>query len=186
MNKLKLSKPRIIAGKFKNFKLEVAASSRPVTERVKITLFDTIKDIINGSSILDLFAGSGSLGIEALSRGANLAIFNELNDEAFTLLKRNLQRLDLEKKTHKIYNLDYQSFCKLYKGNFNIIFLDPPFKIQSQLNLGLILDMLDKNGVIVYKVETNQVEDIKIPDSLALILEKKIGVNTLLFLQKHN
>lgn len=179
----KLIAPRIVAGKFKNYKLEVNEVSRPITERVKIILFDTISELIENAAVLDLFAGSGNLGIESLSRGAKLAIFIESNTEAFEVLKNNLRKLELDKSSHKIFNLDYLEFAKQYDGNFDIIFLDPPFKLQSRLNIENIAHLLSKDGVIVYKIEDAQKEDIKISGKFEIILEKKVGINTLLFIK---
>lgn len=182
---IKPIQPRIVSGIYKNFKLEVPENARPITERVKTVLFDTIKDIINKSSILDLFAGSGNIGIEALSRGANLAIFVDSDKEAVEILKSNLRRLALDRNTHKIFNLEYLEFAKTFTGNFDIIFLDPPFKLHSRLRMDVIIDLLAPDGLIVYKVEEKQRQDIVIPSVLEVVLEKRVGINTLLFLRKH-
>lgn len=178
--------PRIVSGNYKNFKLEVPENARPITERVKTILFDTIKDIINKSSVLDLFAGSGNIGIEALSRGANLAIFVDSDKEAIEILKSNLRRLALDKNTHKIFNHEYLEFAKTFTGNFDIIFLDPPFKLQNRLRMDVIIDLMAPDGLIVYKIEEKQRKDIAIPPTLEIVLEKRVGINTLLFLRKHS
>lgn len=178
------NQPRIVTGKFKNFKLKVPKNARPLTERVKIILFDTIKDIIDKSTILDLFAGSGNFGIEALSRGAKLSIFVDSDKEAIECLKVNLSSLKLDKSTHKIFQNEYLDFVKTYTGNFDVIFIDPPFKIHSKINIEAISDLLAPEGVLIYKVEGVQKDLVKIPESLTIILEKNIGINTLLFITK--
>ncbi len=182
----KIIQPRIVAGEFKNFKLEVPQNARPITERVKTVLFDTIKEVLDKSSILDLFAGSGNIGIEALSRGAKLAVFVDSDKEATEILKNNVRKLNLDRSTHKIFNLDYLEFIKSFTGNFDIIFLDPPFKIHSKLRLDAIADLMAPDGLIIYKVEDKQRENILMPSSLELILEKRVGINTLLFIKKHS
>jgi len=180
----KTIQPRIIAGSYKNFRLEVPQNARPITDRVKTVLFDTIKDILDKSAILDLFAGSGNLGIESLSRGSKLAIFVDSDKEAFEILKRNLGKLKIEKMQHKIFNIDYIEFIKTYTGNFDIIFLDPPFKMHSKLRLEPIIDLLAPDGIIVYKVEDKQRENIVIPARTEVILEKQVGINTLIFIKR--
>lgn len=178
--------PRIVSGEYKNFKLEVPESARPITERVKTILFDTLNEVIVKSSILDLFAGSGNVGIEALSRGAKLAIFVDSDKEAIEILKSNLRRLELDKSTHKIFNHDYLEFAKTFTGNFDIIFLDPPFKLQNRLRMDVIMDLMSPDGLIVYKIEEKQRKEIAIPSSLEVILEKRVGINTLLFIKKQS
>jgi len=181
----KITQPRIVSGLYKNFKLEVPQSARPITERVKTIMFDTIKDIIDKSSILDLFAGSGNIGIEALSRGAKLAIFVDSDKEATEILKENLRKLNLDKNTHKILNLDYLEFTRNFIGNFDIIFLDPPFKLQDKLRLDSIIDLLAPNGLLIYKIEDKQRKDFLLASAAEIILEKKSGINILLFIKKH-
>ena len=179
----KLIQPRIISGSLKNSRLQVPQNSRPITDRVKTVLFDTLRDIIDNSAILDLFAGSGSLGIEALSRGSKLAIFVDSDKDAFEILKQNLSKLKIEKNKHKIFHIDYLEFIRTYSGNFDIIFLDPPFKIQNKLKLEPIIDLLAPNGIIVYKVEDKQRELISIPEKAEILFEKKVGINVLLFIK---
>ncbi|MBE0574019.1 16S rRNA (guanine(966)-N(2))-methyltransferase RsmD, partial [Candidatus Dojkabacteria bacterium] len=157
--------------------------ARPVTDRVKTVLFDTIGELIEGSTVLDLFAGSGNLGIEALSRSAETVIFVDDNLEAIETIKSNLKKLDISKNSHKILKLDYISFAKKFKGGFDLIFVDPPFNIQSRVKLDIILSLINREGVIVYKIEEKQKNKIKIPDNLIVVLEKKIGINTLFFLK---
>lgn len=178
-----ITQPRIISGSLKNSRLAVPQNARPITDRVKTVLFDSVRDIIDKSAILDLFAGSGNLGIESLSRGAKLAIFVDSDKEAFEVLKKNLSRLKVEKSQHKIFNLDYLDFIKTYTGNFDIIFLDPPFKIQNKLKLEPIIDLLAPNGIIIYKIEDKQRESFFIPENTEIVLEKKVGINILIFIK---
>lgn len=180
----KVEQPKIISGIYKGRKLKVANSTRPFTTRVKTVLFDTIANLIPNSSILDLFAGSGGLGFEALSRGAKLAILVENNPEAFENLKDNAKNLGLDKISHKIFFQDYIDFLKKHTGRFNIIFIDPPFPLQKRVKLNLLNDFLDKEGLIIFKIEASNRDQITIPDFVELVLEKKVGINTLLFLKR--
>jgi 16S rRNA (guanine966-N2)-methyltransferase len=180
---MKTIQPRIITGKYKGFRLSVPNNARPITDRVKTILFDTIGELIEGSTVLDLFAGSGNLGIEALSRGAETVIFVDDNFEAIEAIKSNLKRLDIPKNSHKVLNLDYISFAKKFKGGFDLIFVDPPFNIQSRVRLDTISSLINKEGVIVYKIEEKQKNKIKISENLIVVLEKRIGINTLFFLK---
>jgi 16S rRNA (guanine966-N2)-methyltransferase len=183
MNK-SIQHPRIVAGKYKSLKLEVSNISRPITERAKIVLFDTLNNLIANSSVLDLFAGTGNLGIEALSRGAKLAIFVEGNKEAFEVLKSNLKKLNLEKFQHKIFFEDYLKFISSHTGSFDIIFIDPPFNIQKKVRIDKILELLSIDGIMVYKVDGSIVDEIKVPENAEIVLSKKIGINTLLFIKR--
>ena len=117
---------RIISGKWKGRKLVVAPvkNLRPTTDRARETLFNWMAPGISGSNVLDLFAGTGVLGFEALSRGARHANFIELNKTVISLLKRTAAELEanctIQKNTAS-------NFLKKTRENWDIVFLDPPF-----------------------------------------------------------
>lgn len=121
---------RIISGKYKGHPLvEFKADHiRPTTDRVKETLFNKLMFDIEGSRALDLFAGTGNLGIEALSRGAREVIFVEKHPKSIEILKKNLAKLKVPAADYKIINTDVLSYLKDYENEaFDIIFADPPF-----------------------------------------------------------
>ena len=116
----------VITGKFKGRKLISLKTdeTRPTLNRVKESLFNVIGDKVEGSVVLDLFAGSGALGIECVSRGAKLVYFNDINPESLQVIAENL-RQDLTGV--KLLNLDYFSAITAIKEKFDLVFLDPPY-----------------------------------------------------------
>jgi|SRR5690606_3395869 len=174
---------KIIGGRLKNRNIKVPESARPVTTRVKTTIFDIISEIVEGARVLDLFAGSGNLGIEALSRGAEFAVFVDHNKESTRLIKENLKSLNLEEEGEVIL-ADYKGYLKKSGDVFDIIFLDPPFNLIHDLNLKFLLGHISENGIIVLKVEDNS--KIKVPESLEVVRHKKIGINEVYFIRKFN
>lgn len=130
---------RIIAGKWRGRKLTVAASEtlRPTPDRVRETLFNWLAPYLTGASCLDLFAGTGSLGIEAVSRGAKNSVLVDFEIGTIELLKRHVEMLGAD--NIEVLNCDAAIWLKNSVPNpFDIIFLDPPFQ------RGLIEQMLDK------------------------------------------
>jgi len=166
---------RVISGKYKGKKLIGfdIDGTRPTMDRVKESLFGIIQNYINDSIVLDLFAGSGSLGIEALSNGAVSCYFFDNNIELVNIIKKNTIGIN---GVH-VMKSDYKNSLDLLKNSnikFDIIFLDPPYK------LNLINDCLDKiyeynllnnNGIIVCEYE----EEIINTDKFDLLKEKKYG-----------
>jgi 16S rRNA (guanine966-N2)-methyltransferase len=121
---------RIISGKYKGHPLVPfkADHIRPTTDRVKETLFNKLMFDIEGARAVDLFAGTGNLGIEALSRGAREVIFVEKHPKSIQILKQNLEKLKVPTGDYKIVNMDVLTYLKSYQGEaFDIIFADPPF-----------------------------------------------------------
>lgn len=120
---------RIIAGKYKGHQLVSfqADHIRPTTDRVKESLFNMIQNHIEGARVLDLFSGTGNLGLEALSRGAAEVLFVEKNKKSIQILDKNLNKLKVD-ESYRIVQKDVLSFLKSYEGPaFDIIFADPPF-----------------------------------------------------------
>lgn len=121
---------RIISGKYKGHPLvEFQADHiRPTTDRVKETLFNKLMFEIEGTRVLDLFAGTGNLGIEALSRGAREVVFVEKHPKSIEILKKNLAKLKVPSTDYRIINMDVLAYLKGYENEaYDIIFADPPF-----------------------------------------------------------
>lgn len=120
---------RIISGKYKGHQLVSfqADHIRPTTDRVKESLFNKIQGYLEDARALDLFSGTGNLGIEALSRGAAEVTFVEKNKKSIVILEKNLAKLKIS-EPYKIIHKDVISFLKSYEGEpFDLIFIDPPF-----------------------------------------------------------
>lgn len=121
---------RIIAGKYRGHQLVSfhADHIRPTTDRVKETLFNKLQFEIEGARVADLFCGTGNLGIEALSRGAQFCTFVEKNPKSLAITRQNFEKLRVPTSDYKIVNMDVLAYLKTYAGEpFDIIFADPPF-----------------------------------------------------------
>lgn len=165
---------RVISGKYrgKNLTGFDIDGTRPTMDRVKESLFAMIQNKLIGSTVLDLFAGSGSLAIEALSNGSKCAYLVDNNMELINIIKRNTDGMDEE--IH-IIKSDYKDALKVLKNStkFDIIFLDPPYKlnlINDCINKIIEYDLLNKDGIIVCEYES---EDIN--TSLDLMKYKSYG-----------
>ena len=119
---------RIVGGKYRSRVLAEFQGEevRPTSDRAKEALFNILSLKIPLSRVLDLFSGSGALGIECLSRGASSVTFNDKRAESVKLLKTNLQKLGVERECVEIYSHDYLVCLAQLKGAFDLILLDPP------------------------------------------------------------
>ncbi len=137
---------RVIAGSAKgmNLKCPDTMEIRPTSDRAKEALFNILAWSLPGARVLDLFAGSGSLGIEALSRGAAEAVFVDKQSMAASAISQNLKHTHLEEKA-KIAKQDVVDFLSRPDSQFDIIFLDPPY--DSDL-YETTIEMIDKNGFL--------------------------------------
>lgn len=119
---------RIIGGEWRGRKLRFADGEglRPTTDRVRETVFNWLAPLIHGARCLDLFAGSGALGLEALSRGASEVVFIDTNPAAITALKENLSLLNAENA--EVKRGDALGYLRGESRPFNVVFLDPPFR----------------------------------------------------------
>lgn len=121
---------RIISGKFKGHHLVSfqADHIRPTTDRVKETLFNKLMFHVDGAIALDLFCGTGNLGLEAISRGAQHVTFVDLNKKSIDIAKKNIEKLKVPAGEYKIILKDVLTFLKQFEGPaFDLIFVDPPF-----------------------------------------------------------
>ena len=144
---------RVISGKARgiNLKTPDGILTRPTIDRVKEALFSIINFDIPASNVLDLFGGTGQLGIEALSRGANSAVFVDQREDACKLIRENLKRTRLEQDA-KVVRMDYLDYLKRCREKFDIIFLDPPYAevfLENALKCIREIDILQSGGIIV-------------------------------------
>ena len=128
---------RVISGSAKGVPLKTIAgdSTRPTTDKVKEAMFNVIQFDIAGARVLDVFAGSGALGIEALSRGARAAVFIDINRAAAGMIKKNLRAAKLEENAQVVTG-DCYKYIRAYRGEpFDIVFLDPPYDREEVKNV---------------------------------------------------
>lgn len=133
-----------------NLKAPKGLNTRPTADKVKQALFNIIQYEIAGD-VLDLFAGSGQLGIEALSRGARHCVFVDAGTEAVAVIRENLQRTHLSDKA-QIVRTDYLSFLKSCRKRFRLIFLDPPYGekyLENAIKFISEIDILAEGGIII-------------------------------------
>ena len=156
---------RVITGKARGRKLATPANNdiRPTTDNVKESIFNIIQFDIEGRRVLDLFAGTGQLGIECLSRGAESAVFIDQSRESVKLVKENLKTCGLE---GTVLQMDAVSFLKGC-GKFDLIFIDPPYdsplyeKVLETVNL---VDILSDGGIIICEASRDrQLPELKAP-----------------------
>jgi len=144
---------RVITGKARGIQLKTpeGIQTRPTADRVKEALFSIINFDLPGAKILDLFGGTGQLGIEALSRGAASAVFVDAREESCKLIRENLKRTKLEKDA-KVIRSDYMDYLNRCREQYNIIFLDPPYAevfLENSIKRITEIDILQSDGIIV-------------------------------------
>ena len=144
---------RVIAGTAGGRRLKEleGMDTRPTTDKVKESIFNILQFDLEGRRILDLFAGTGQLGIEALSRGAKSAVFVDAGEPACRLIRENLRKTKLEADATVIRS-DYLAYLKRCKEKFDIIFLDPPYAevfLENALNCIAEIDILQSGGIII-------------------------------------
>jgi len=144
---------RVISGKARGTQLKTPDGmlTRPTIDRVKEALFSIIQFDIPASKVLDLFGGTGQLGIEALSRGAKSAVFVDQREDACRLIRENLKRTRLEQDA-KVVRSDYLDYLKRCREKYDIIFLDPPYAevfLENALKCITEIDILQSGGIIV-------------------------------------
>lgn len=172
---------RIISGKYKGKKLKGfnIEGTRPTMDRVKESLFGMIQNYIPNSVVLDLFAGSGSLGLEAISNGASKVVLCDNNIEVINVLRDNIKSFDDD---IELLLTDYKKFLKETDYKFDVIFLDPPYRA-GVLNKAIRIiedrELLNDSGILVCEYE-----NIKIETSLDKIKEKNYGPKTVSVFKK--
>ena len=142
---------RVITGTARGRKLEqlVGEDVRPTTDRVKEAVFSIIQFDIEGRRFLDLFAGSGQMGIEALSRGAKQAVFVDNRRESVAIVKRNLESTKLGENA-KVVQMDSISYLNINREKFDFLFLDPPYGTGLlQAALAKAESVMNKGGLIL-------------------------------------
>lgn len=144
---------RVITGKARGIQLKTPDGmlTRPTADRVKEALFSIINFDIPGAKVLDLFGGTGQLGIEALSRGATAATFVDAREESCKLIRENLKRTKLEQDA-KVIRSDYLDYLSRCREQYDIIFLDPPYAevfLENAIKRITEIDILHSNGIIV-------------------------------------
>ncbi len=162
---------RVITGIARGRRLETLNGNdvRPTTEKVKEAVFSSIQFDIEGRRVLDLFAGSGQLGIEALSRGAESAVFVDLNPEAISVVKANIRATGFE-DVSRVLRADCFSFIASTNDEFDIAFLDPPYREGLlEKTLTAVTNIMSDYGIIICERPI----DVKLPERFNGFFEQK-------------
>ena len=144
---------RVITGKARGIVLKTpdGMATRPTSDRVKEAIFSIIQFDIPSARVLDLFGGTGQLGIEALSRGAKSAVFVDEREDACRLIRENLKRTKLEQSA-RVVRSDYMAYLKTCSEQFDIVLLDPPYAevfLENSLKMITEIDILQSGAIIV-------------------------------------
>ncbi len=174
---------RIIAGTKKGKKLQNPEYiTRPLTDRIKTSIFDLIKGFIPDSVVLDLYAGGGNFGIEALSRGAKRATFVDISRESINCINQNLTNADLAESS-KVVQSNVQDFVRSTEEEFDLIMCDPPFDKVVVKHIDDAAKLLKDDGLLIFRYpETLEINLEEI--NLNPAYQKKYGKSIVIFFQK--
>lgn len=170
---------RIIAGEHRSRVIKTCTgdTTRPTLDKVKEAIFSSVGTYFDGGKALDLFAGSGSIGLECISRGMDECIFVDIHQGAISVIKENIKSLKLEENT-EVWKLDFQRALQqcVNKGyKFDFIYLDPPY-LNQQINLILKFidanELLNKKGIIVCET----LKEDEFDDSYQTFIKKKDSI----------
>lgn len=184
---------RIIGGKHRGTKLYTleGIDTRPTLDRVKEPLFSIIQQEVPGAVVLDLFAGSGALGLEAVSRGAKEAILCDQSVKAIHIIEQNVDKLQ-EKSNVRLLQKDYKKaleILKQEKRKFDIVFLDPPYRTDfaSKAAKKIVQDeLLNQEGIIIVETDCKDAVKAQINElgCLEIYDERKYGRANLIFMKQ--
>lgn len=167
---------RVVAGKYRGKKLKEFElnSTRPTMDRVKESIFNLIQFDVADAVVLDLFSGTGALGIEALSRGAKSVYFVDNNKDAINIINSNLKGIEGK---FKVLNQDYLTFLSNNRNlKFDIVLLDPPFKQNlGETAIKYLVDnnMISENGIIIFETSADRKFEMNSEDFT--LTKKKYG-----------
>lgn len=170
---------KVISGIYKGRKIEGydIDGTRPTMDRVKESLFATIQDYLIDSTVLDLFSGSGNLGIEALSQGAKYAYLVDHNTKAIKTINKNIETIGIS--NCEVINMDYLKVLNYLKDKnikLDLIFLDPPYQtnyIEKSIESITKNNLLADNGLVI--CESDSLDKIVFPEEYKIVKDKKYG-----------
>jgi 16S rRNA (guanine966-N2)-methyltransferase len=168
---------RIISGQYRGRKLPVlnAQGLRPTTDRLKETVFNWLMPYVTDSHCLDMFAGSGSLGLEALSRYASSCTFLEMDKQAANLIKQNIDTLSIDQRFTQVLHGDALQLCRNLSKRFDMVFIDPPFNqqlIPKSIDTLVECELLAVDAIVYIECE-RQNSLYQVPESWYLLKQKE-------------
>ena len=178
---------RIISGKARGTKLYTleGENTRPTLDRVKESIFSIIQNQIEGAKILDLFSGSGAIGLEFLSRGAEKAVLCDNSKDAINIIKKNIEKTHMEDQTYLI-NADFETGLEKVKNEqFDIIYLDPPYAtnyIYKAIEKIIKLNIITKESLIIIETDDEKRVEKEIENiDVEIVDKRKYGRATIIF-----
>ena len=176
---------RVIAGKYKDLKIQTIdkTTTRPIMSKMKESIFSSLQSELYDAEVLDLFAGSGSLGLESLSRGAASCVFVEISKEAIEVINKNLSNVE---EVAVVVNSDVLTWINLSEYKYDLIFIDPPYEFESErvsiLINSSVKNLRDTGKIIVHRHSSS--ERTNIVKKLELDKEKSFGQSVLRIYKK--
>lgn len=186
-----MSQPRIIAGTAKGIRLDPVPgdSTRPITDRVKEALFNILSTDIVDANFLDLFGGTGSVGIEALSRGARSCLFLELNPKALLTLKNNLIKTRTVEKSRVTRGDALKFLSMLSRERFDYIYVAPPQYKEMWIDAMIRLDknnqLLSEDGWVIVQIHPVEYKELDL-ENLVEFEQRKYGSTLLVFYERRD
>ena len=176
---------KVIAGIYKGRNIDTIKDSttRPMMGIAREGIFNTLQFSFENANVLDLFAGSGSMGIEALSRGAKYVTFIDNSPDCIRQINKNLEEY---KNDYSVIKLDVSNYINEVASKFDIIFYDPPFEYSTEVinvEINIIRNNLNKNAFIIIHRHLNS-SSIVLPNDVELYKEKNYGQSKILILRK--
>ncbi len=177
---------RVITGSAKGRKLLSVPGqhTRPITDRVKTALFDTLGQQVGGCRFLDLFSGTGSVGIEALSRGAAEVLFVEINRQALRTIGENLRRTGLAERAHVVPGDAFTFLRRPELGPFDVIYVAPPqyrrLWVKALQAIDARSSLLTEDGQVIVQIHPKEQEELEL-QHLELVDQRRYGSTVLLF-----
>lgn len=179
---------RVIAGTAKGILLKSVPgdSTRPITDRVKTALFDTLRPELPGTGVLDLFAGTGAVGIEALSQGAEHAVFLDLSRRAVETIRDNLRAARLREKA-TVYHQDAFLYLRNTDRVFDIIYIAPPqYKalwVKALHQIAERPEVVAAGGMLIAQIDPKEYEEVSLSD-FEEVRQRRYGSTLLVFYEK--
>lgn len=174
---------RIVGGIYKGRTLNEfkGYEVRPTSDMVRESLFNILRDVIDGASFLDLFCGTGAVGIEALSRGARFVQFNDSSRNSIELTKSNLEKIKAE-NNYAVNLCDAITYLKTTDKKFDVVFIDAPYQDKiGQESISICQNVLVNDGIIIYENETEFNQEI---EGLEVYDRRKYGRAHLTFFRR--
>lgn len=154
---------RVTAGKAKNFKIEIPRNTRPLTDRMKVRIFDVLREEISNTTVLDLYAGAGSFGLEALSRGAKEVTFVDASKQADLIIRKNIAHTGFLPQAEVIKSKVEDFITKYYDSDksYDIIFMDPPYKLYNTKRVFKMQEIINQSSTFLSGIKNPKIKGFK-------------------------